>query len=109
MKEAVQKDSGGNDGKEVAALVERKVGRLVGRGEEDPTKGAETCKDKQEIKNNLEEEDEYQEETSLEDKDGKKKCSVCKLGDQYSNTRIVTRRYMILVHSLQLHSSIILI
>ena len=64
-------------------------------------------KDEQESESNLEEEEEYQEETSLEDKDDKAKCSVCKLGDQYSNARIITLRYMSLAHSPQLHFSII--
>ena len=59
--------------------------------------------DEQESESNLEEEEEYQEETSLEDKDDKAECSVCKLGDQYSNARIVTLRYMSLLHSPQPH------
>ena len=40
MKEAVQQYLGGDDGKEAVARVERKLGKLVGRGEEEPTKDA---------------------------------------------------------------------
>ena len=59
IKEAEQKDSGGDDGKVAATRVERKADRLVGGGEEEATKGVETSEDEQESKSKLEEENDY--------------------------------------------------
>ena len=61
MKEAVQKHLGGDSGKESSSQGDQKVGRL------EPTKSAEMGKDEQESESDLEEEDDYQEKTSMED------------------------------------------